>query len=136
MLGNSSRVLCWKNIWSLYTCLKAVLLYFSSTPRPKLRHLFPLRYLKLDLTVKWVIGGILRRYFSCLHPAKPFSPPIASERSHSISHYLCHTCHDRGGRFTTFFHSSLRHRVILFILLIKRADRQESRSSFLSRCTI
>ena len=66
MLGHSSRELCWENIWSIYTCLKAVLLYFSSMPWPKIRHLFPLRYLKLDLTVKWVIGGILRRYFSCL----------------------------------------------------------------------
>ena len=67
MLGHSSRELCWENIWSIYTCLKAVLLYFSSMPWPKIRHLFPLRYLKLDLTVKWVIGGILRRYFSCLN---------------------------------------------------------------------
>ena len=26
-----------------------------------------LRYLELDLTIEWVIGGILRKYFSCLH---------------------------------------------------------------------
>ena len=29
-----------------------------------------LRYLELDLTVEWVIGGILRKYFSCLYKEK------------------------------------------------------------------
>ena len=63
----SSREFCWKNIWSIHTCLKVVSLSFSSTPWPKMRHLFPLRYSKLDLTIEWVIGVILRKYFSCLH---------------------------------------------------------------------
>ena len=46
---------------------KAVSLYYSSAPGPKMTSLIPLRYLKLSFTIDWITGGIIKENFSCLH---------------------------------------------------------------------